>query len=98
LRSLDEECGRKVMHLSTSRRMADSQRFEKTLLQKIRKGAVDLTEKDIKRLLSLRLDNIQEKHGLDTVQNIKKKSVFLYYTNKQKRCKKYGNATRSFIT
>jgi hypothetical protein len=82
-----QECGKKVMHLSTSRRMADSQQSQKTLLQKIRKGAVDLTDKDIKKLLSLRLDNIQKNHGPDTVQNIKKKSVFLYYTNKKKDTK-----------
>ena len=82
-----KECGKKVMHLSTSRRMADSQQSQKLLLHKIRKGAVDLTEEEMQKLLSLRLDNIRKKHGETAVKNIKRKSVFLFYTNKKKDIK-----------
>ena len=78
------KCGEKVMNLQTSRRIADSQEDQKTLLQKIRFGAMDLTADEVKKLQSLRLENIEREHGNQAVQCIKKDAVFLSYTNTKK--------------
>lgn len=72
------------MTLSTSRRMADSQVQQKNLLQKIRKGAMDLTGDKIRKLMALRLGDIKSYHGQEMVQQRMDKSVFLYYTHKKR--------------
>ena len=87
-----QKCGECVMHLSTSRRMADSQKEQKQLMSKIRLGGFDLTKKDVDKLLSLDLENIKKKHGNEEKDSILKKSVSLLY-EQQEGHQKHGNAS-----
>ena len=79
--------GKKVVHLETSKRMSDSKKDQKLLLEKVRLGAMDLCQREVSKLLSLHLDKIQELHGSKTVAQIESKAVFLFYTNKKKDTK-----------
>lgn len=78
------ECAKTVMVLKTSRRMADSKKDQKVLLNKVRLGAMDLTSYEISKLQSLRLENMKRKHGQMVHDEILSKSVFLFYTNDKK--------------
>jgi hypothetical protein len=78
------ECANTVMVLQTSRRMADSNKDQKILLNKVRLGAMDLTSNEVHKLQSLRLENIKRKHGQMVHDEIMRKSVFLFYTNDKK--------------
>ena len=79
--------GKKVVHLRSSKRMSDSKKDQKILLEKVRLGAMDLHQSELSKLLSLHLDKIKELHGSETVAQIESKAVFLFYTNKKKDTK-----------
>jgi hypothetical protein len=74
------ECSEFVMNLSTSKRINNSQQGDKDLIDRIRL-AEKILPSDVEKLLSLTLDNIKRRHGVDTVQEIKDKSIFLFYRN-----------------
>jgi hypothetical protein len=78
------ECARCVVQLKTSRRLADSQAHQKVLLGKTRLGGLDMTQIEINKLMSLHLDNHGRVFGEKAVQVIRKKAVYLFYTNDKK--------------
>ena len=45
---------------------------------------MDLTQREVQKLQSLRLENIEKKHGAQAVRAIKQEAVFLSYTNAKK--------------
>jgi len=77
------ECGLTVMDLQGSKRVKDSQLEDKKLLAALR-TADDLSEKQVKKLLSLHLNAMQAKHGSEVVDAIKKEAIFLFYTNEKR--------------
>lgn len=81
------ECSKKVMHLTTSKRMSDSNTEQKDIIEKIRLGSFDTTEDELDKIQSLSLDTMRKRHGDNVVEKIQEKAVFLYYTNKKKDTK-----------
>ena len=79
-RQLFQECTNFVMSLSTSKRIQSKQEDDKKLMERLR-TANDLTEKQVQKLLSLHLDDIQAKHGTKVVADIKEKAIYLFYKN-----------------
>ena len=75
-----EECTNFVMSLSTSKRIQDQQKDDKLLMERLR-TAKDLTENQVQKLLSLHLDEIQARHGVRVVTEIREKAIYLFYKN-----------------
>jgi hypothetical protein len=74
------ECGLCVMNLTSNKRVSDAKLDDKDLLESLR-TRTDLTEDQVHKLVSLHLDNYERIAGKDTVQQIKDKAIFLFYTN-----------------
>jgi len=68
------------MELNGSKRMQASESASKAMLGRIRKGE-DITEGDVSKLMSLHMETMKEKHGLDVVKEIEDRALFLFYTN-----------------
>jgi len=74
------ECSHTVMSLTSSKRIQKDKHADKILLSKLR-TADQLSEDEVQRLLNLSLDSIEERHSMTVVNDIKARSVFLYYRN-----------------
>jgi len=74
------ECGKHVMDLQGSKRVCDKRKADKKLLEALRIND-DLSEKQIQKLMSLRLENIKKTLGEQAVEDIKKKAIYLFYRN-----------------
>ncbi len=76
------ECSKTVMSLHGSKRINDSQQEDKELVASLRTATeTEMDDKHVKRLMSLRLDNIRAKHGPDVVREIEDKAMYLFYKN-----------------
>ena len=76
------ECAEHVVGLKGRRHEEIKQNGETALLDRLRTGS-KLTKRDSKKLLSLRISAITDKHGEVPVAEIRRKAVFLFLTNKQ---------------
>lgn len=68
------------MKLVQNRRIKKEERETHELTQRVRFG--ETTEEDIDRLMSLHLEEMKDKHGMAIVDEILKKSIYLYAFNK----------------
>ena len=82
-RELFRECSRTVFKLSTIRRVSDDKQDDKDMLGRIRLGTAVL-DKDVAKIQSLHLTNMQQVHGADTVKALSRDAVFLFYTNEKR--------------
>lgn len=82
-RQLYMEMAQNVLHLPTIQRIQKGRENDRELLDRIRIGE-NVSDEDATRLMNLRLDKIRERHGDAAVDDIKKKSIFLCYTNKER--------------
>lgn len=82
-REVFRECAKMVFKLSTLRRISDSKQADKDLMQRVREG-VNITDNDVEKLQSLHLDSIRDKHGPDTVADIEKDAIYLFWTNEKR--------------
>ena len=78
-----KECAQAVMYLQTNRRMSDSQIKERKLIEKIR-VADPLDDPEVSRLMRLHINNFKSEFGKQAAEDIKKKSLFLFYKNSQR--------------
>ena len=74
------ECANTVFEMTSSRRLADNKQFDREILDAVRLGE-NVKEEHVDKLMSLQLKVIQEKHGPDVVAEIRKQSIYLYWTN-----------------
>lgn len=79
-RRILEECANCVMSLNTSRRIKKKQTMDKAILQKLR-VAEELSDAELTKIMNLHLDEMKKKHGPQVVEEIKSKSIYLYYRN-----------------
>ena len=79
-RQIFKECTNFIMSLSTSKHIQNKQEDDKMLMERLR-TAEDSTDKQVKKLLSLHLDDLQARHGAKIVTEIKKKAIYLFYKN-----------------
>lgn len=77
------ECARFVMELPVSKRMTDSAVKQRELLSRLRQTE-ELTDKEKDKLLSLHLDMIEQLHSPKVVENIKRKAIYLFFTNEKR--------------
>ena len=77
------ECAECVMELKGSKRMKKKLKKQKQLLNRLRIGDT-MTREDVKKLLSLHLESIQANHGKDVTQAIRKKAMYLFFTNEKR--------------
>jgi len=77
------KCTEVVMELKSSKRVKEDKVKDKELLDRLR-VAEEIKEEDVQKLLSLRLDTIQNKHGADVVQSIKSDAMHLFYLNEKR--------------
>ena len=77
------ECAECVMELKGSKRMKENLIKQKELLNRLRIGDI-MTREDVKKLLSLHIDAIEKRHGRDVTQAIRKKAMFLFFTNEKR--------------
>lgn len=82
-RQLLKKAADHVMSLTASKRIQKSQTQDKRIIQKTR-IAEELTETEMTKLLNLHLTNIKAKHGKETVEKIKEKSIYLFYRNNKR--------------
>ena len=78
------ECAESVIFLKKNKRMQDSQKQNKKLLEKIRQRR-DLSEDQVAKLLSLGLKRYEEIAGAEKRKEIEDKAVYLFYTNNKKK-------------
>lgn len=74
------ECSEFVMSLKSSKRIQKNRIKDKQLLAKMR-VAEEMSNAEVDRLLNLHLDVMHAKHGKDVVDEIKSKSIYLFYRN-----------------
>jgi PIF1-like helicase len=79
-------CAENVFQLQSIQRVSQSQREAKEMLDRIRIG-VNVLDKDVRKLQSLHLNAIRERHGDSYVKEIEKEAVYLFWTN-EKRAQK----------
>ena len=79
-RQVFKECATVVVSLSTSKRIQEKQIADKLLLTKLR-TATPLDDNEVKRLLNLHIDKIQQKHGQRVLNEIQKDCIYLFYRN-----------------
>lgn len=77
------ECAEFVMELTGSKRMNDDRADQKKLLARLRL-AEHIEDNDVKKLLSLHLDVIEELHSKKVVEEIQKKAIYLFFTNEKR--------------
>jgi len=82
-RSVFKQCAETVFKLPFVRRVDDAKQHDKDLLNRVRIGE-QVTDDDVTRLQGLHLDAIEKKHGKKVVENIKKKAIYLFYTNEKR--------------
>lgn len=83
-RMIWKECGKNVYDLQGNKRLNEGRDNDRELMSRLRKGGNNLTDADVEKLLNLRLETIQERHGKGTVDTIKENAIYLFFTN-QKR-------------
>ena len=76
-------CAEFVMELKTSKRLQKGRQRDASLMKRLRVGE-DITDMDVEKLLSLHITRIQEKHGTEAVEKIKKDAVYLFYKNEKR--------------
>jgi hypothetical protein len=79
-------CAENVFQLQNIQRVSHSQREAKEMLDRIRIGE-NVLDKDVRKLQSLHLNAIRERHGDSYVKEIEKNAVYLFWTN-EKRAEK----------
>jgi len=77
------ECADFVMELEGSKRMKDNKIHQKIILERLRLRE-ELSDQQVEKLLSLHLDVIRELHSTAVVNEIKRKAVYLFYTNEKR--------------
>ena len=82
-RAVFKACAEQVVELTTSKRVQEDKIKDKELMDRLRMG-VDIKDDDIKKLLSLHLDAINEKHGAAVVQDIEDRAIHLFFTNEKR--------------
>jgi hypothetical protein len=79
-RRVFQECSKFVLELTASKRIHSDRQKDKDLIAKVRTRE-ELSEDEVKKLMSLRKDEIIQKHGMATWQEIEKKAVYLFFRN-----------------
>ena len=64
--------------------MRNAESSNRQLLDRLRVGE-EILDADVDKLMSLRLDNIESKHGKAYVDDIKSKAMYLYYGNEKRQ-------------
>ena len=82
-RSVFRTCAETVFKLPVVHRIADEKADDRDLLDRLRIGEC-VTDDDVKRLQNLHIDNIERKHGKKAADDIKKESVYLFWTNEKR--------------
>lgn len=77
------ECSQHVMDLKGSKRIKKKQKKDKALMARLRKTE-DVIEEDVRKLVSLRLDNIEKIHGKDYVTDIENRAVYMFFKNNKR--------------
>ena len=80
---LYRELAETVFKLPVVRRIQDNKTRDKDLVDRVRLGDA-VTKQDCAKILSLKLKAIKDKHGDNAVDEIKKKSIFLFFTNEKR--------------
>ena len=74
------ECAQTVRELKKSIRIQEKQKADLDLMMRLRESD-NVTDEDCSKLLSLRLSEIEKKHGSKVVEDIKSKAIHLFYRN-----------------
>lgn len=74
------ECAKHVMELTSSKRLGEDQLADRELMMRLRDPET-MTNDQVEKLLSLHLKRIEIEHGADTVAEIKKDAIYLFWTN-----------------
>lgn len=78
------EAAETVLELGGSKRVKEGQSETKQLLNRLRLGN-DIREQDVQKLMSLHLDNINQCHGKNVVDDIKDRAMYLFYRNDKRK-------------
>ena len=77
---LIKECTNCVLSLNGIKRIKKEEQETKELIQRVRLGN-ELPDKDVTKIMNLHLRNVEYNHGPGMVEEIKKKSIYLFYRN-----------------
>ena len=79
------ECSEHVMDLKGSKRISDDKQDDKDLIANIRIATeIEVEDRHVKKLMSLRLDRIRALHGNEVVKDIEDKAIYLFYKNEKR--------------
>ena len=73
-------CAETVFNLTVNRRVSDEKQADKDLMNRVRIGD-NIPDDDIDRLMQLRLDHVAKEHGMDYVQSIRDRAMYLFFKN-----------------
>ena len=74
------ECADYVFNLKSSKRIQHSEVETKNLMDRLRLGT-DIQDRDVDKLMSLRLDRIRDRHGDHYARDIENRAMYLFYRN-----------------
>ena len=77
------ELARDVMELKKSKRIKKGRANDRALLDRLR-DPDKIVDRDIQKLLSLRLDDMERRHGPEVVRKQIEGAMYLYYTNEKR--------------
>lgn len=75
-------CAERTMELSGNKRLNARQSFNARLIQDVRKN-IELSEKQLDKLMNLHMLNVQQKMGPETVKEINDNAIFLFFSNEK---------------
>jgi len=74
------DCAKHVFELTSSKRMQDDKIQDKVIIQKLRTRET-LTEAEVAKVMSLKLETITQQHGQAVTDDIKAKAIYLFFRN-----------------
>ena len=74
------ECADYVFNLKSSKRIQHAEVETKNLMDRLRLGT-DIQDRDVDKLMSLRLDRIRDRHGDHYARGIENRAMYLFYRN-----------------
>ena len=77
------ECANCVMSLKGSKRIQENQQSDKKIIEAVRTQA-DLSQRQVDKLLNLKLETYGEKFGKEAKQRIEDKAIYLFYKNSKR--------------
>lgn len=82
-RDIFVECAETVFILQQNKRLSDDRQQDRDMLGRVRVGE-NISDDDVRKIKSLHIDEIEKLHGKEVADEIKSKSVYIFWTNEKR--------------